>query len=113
MQIQMHEGSSARWHRTGVVLLLWVVALVFPAVCDGQVTIVQLSDTHIASTHAPHAAANLRKAVSMINALHPDAVVVSGDIGETVGAWQIARTILKGLTVPVFYAPGNHDVHLH
>ena len=113
MQIQTHEGSSARWHRTGVVLLVWILALVFPAVCHGQVTIVQLSDTHIGSPHAPHAADNLRKAVSMINALHPDAVVVSGDIGENVMAWQIARTILKGLRVPLFYAPGNHDVHLH
>jgi 3',5'-cyclic-AMP phosphodiesterase len=102
-----------RLGRTTLFLPIWILALVFPAVCHGQVTIVQLSDTHIASQHAPHAAANLRKAVSMINALHPDAVVVTGDIGETVGAWQIARSILKGLTVPVFYAPGNHDVHLH
>src|SRR5262249_42890050 len=97
-----------------LVFLLWTLILgVSAAASQAQVTIVQLSDTHIAEPHSPHAADNLRKAVSMINALHPDAVVVTGDIGENAMAWQIARSILKGLRVPLFYVPGNHDVHLH
>ena len=96
------------------VLLLWALALsVSTGICRAQVTIVQLSDVHIGLSQAPHAAQNLRQAVSMINALHPDAVVVSGDIGENPTAWQVAKNILKGLQVPLFYAPGNHDVHLH
>lgn len=47
----------------------------------------------------------------MVNARHPDAVVVSGDIGENPDEWLRARGILKWLHAPVYYAPGNHDVH--
>jgi DNA repair exonuclease SbcCD nuclease subunit len=76
-----------------------------------QVTVAQISDTHIGEKHAPHAAANLRQAVEMINARHPDAVVLSGDIGENPRAWEEARSILADLKAPIYYAPGNHDVH--
>jgi len=80
---------------------------------QAQVTIAQLSDTHVGEQHSPHAADNLRRAVEMINQRHPDAVVLSGDIGEGPDNWQIARQILKGLKAPLYYAPGNHDVHSH
>jgi 3',5'-cyclic-AMP phosphodiesterase len=114
MQKHIHQRSIALLKRSIFSLIVWTFALTGGAVmCRGQITVVQLSDTHIAEQHSPHAADNLRKAVSMINALHPDAVVVTGDIGENVAAWQVARSILKGLTVPLFYAPGNHDVHTH
>ncbi|HKF20662.1 MAG TPA: metallophosphoesterase [Candidatus Angelobacter sp.] len=103
-----------RTRKTLLVLLLWALTLGFSSIaCYPQVKIVQLSDTHIGLSQAPHAAENLSKAVQMINAIHPDAVVVTGDIGENAMAWQIARSILKGLHVPLFYVPGNHDVHLH
>jgi 3',5'-cyclic AMP phosphodiesterase CpdA len=114
MQKHIRQWSIALLKRSIFSLVVWTFALTASAVmCCGQITIVQLSDTHIAEQHSPHAADNLRHAVQMINALHPDAVVVTGDIGENVAAWQVARTILKGLTVPLFYAPGNHDVHTH
>jgi len=76
-----------------------------------QITIAQLSDTHIGDKHAPHAAENLKQAVEMINGRRPDAVVLSGDIGENPQAWDEARHILKKLKSPLYYAPGNHDVH--
>jgi 3',5'-cyclic-AMP phosphodiesterase len=76
-----------------------------------QITIAQISDTHIGDKHAPHAARNLKQAVQMINARRPDAVVLSGDIGENPQAWEEARHILKNLESPLYYAPGNHDVH--
>jgi hypothetical protein len=96
------------------ILLLWAFTLsIFAGTSCAQVTIVQLSDLHIGISKSPHAAQNLRQAVAMVNALHPDAVIVSGDIGENPTAWQIAKNILKGLQSPLFYAPGNHDVHLH
>ncbi|HEX7284556.1 MAG TPA: metallophosphoesterase, partial [Candidatus Angelobacter sp.] len=96
-------------------LLLALAIISFIAVCSrastAQVTIVQLSDTHIGEQHSPHAADNLRRAVEMINRIHPDAVVLSGDIGEGPDNWQIARQILRGLRAPLYYVPGNHDVH--
>jgi|KBSSwiStaDraftv2_1062776.scaffolds.fasta_scaffold00914_26 3',5'-cyclic AMP phosphodiesterase CpdA len=76
-----------------------------------QVTIAQISDTHLGEKHAPHAADNLRTAVKMINERRPDAVILSGDIGENPKAWDQAKSILKELKAPLYYAPGNHDVH--
>ena len=91
-------------------VLLFVVVL-FVSAAHAQVTIAQISDTHLGEVHSPHAAENLRRAVDMINGRHPDAVVLSGDIGENPEEWQRARQILKGLKEPLYYAPGNHDVH--
>jgi 3',5'-cyclic AMP phosphodiesterase CpdA len=76
-----------------------------------QVTIAQISDTHLGEAEAPNAAENLRRTVEMVNARHPDAVVLSGDIGENPEEWERAREILRGLRAPLYYAPGNHDVH--
>ena len=90
------------------------LCLLVAAICAGsfaQVTIAQISDTHIGEKRAPHAADNLKLAVQMINERHPDAVILSGDIGENPEAWEKARGILKHLKPPLYYAPGNHDVH--
>ena len=92
--------------------LMFFSGLVSLAQSDAtQITIAQISDTHIADKHAPHASDNLKHAVEMINSRHPDAVVLSGDIGENPQAWEDARRILKKLKAPLYYAPGNHDVH--
>ena len=85
--------------------------LVFALRANAQVVIAQISDTHLGEEHSPHAFDNLRRAVDMVNARHPDAVIVSGDIGENYDQWLLARGILKWLHAPVYYAPGNHDVH--
>jgi 3',5'-cyclic AMP phosphodiesterase CpdA len=76
-----------------------------------QVTVAQISDTHIGEKHSPHAADNLKHAVEMINDRHPDAVILSGDIGENPHAWDEAKSILKKLKSPLYFVPGNHDVH--
>lgn len=94
-------------------LRIFLAGLVFcPALLlasPGGVTIAQISDTHLGEKHSPQAAANLRQAVRMINALHPDAVIVSGDIGENEESREQVKMILKALTSPVYFVPGNHD----
>lgn len=96
-------------------LLLWasvgLLLAVSPSPSYAQVTIAQISDIHIGEPRAPHAFDNLRKAVDMVNARHPDAVIISGDIGEHPQDWDTVKGILKWLKAPVYYAPGNHDVH--
>ncbi|HEV7676426.1 MAG TPA: metallophosphoesterase [Candidatus Angelobacter sp.] len=87
------------------------LALTLPLASHAQVIIAQISDTHLGEVHSPHAFDNLRRTVDMVNARHPDAVIVSGDIGENYDEWLRARGILKWLHAPVYYAPGNHDVH--
>jgi len=77
----------------------------------GQVVVAQLSDTHLGESRAPHAADNLRQAVSLINQRHPDAVILSGDIGESPKDWAQAQSILRDLKAKLYYVPGNHDVH--
>lgn len=91
----------------GVIFLVVSASLADPATLA---TIAQISDTHLGEKHSPQAADNLRKAVEMINARRPDAVVVSGDIGENSGEREKAKAILRGLTAPVYYVPGNHDI---
>jgi len=97
--------------RVASVLVFFALLLAYAPAARAQVTIAQISDTHLGESQAPHAAENLRRAVEMINARHPDAVVLSGDIGENPAEWERARGILKGLQAPLYYAPGNHDVH--
>src|SRR5947209_2003509 len=94
-----------------LALLYFAAFLALPTTATAQVTIAQISDTHLGEPEAPHAFDNLRRTVDMVNARHPDAVIVSGDVGENYDQWLIARGILKWLHAPVYYAPGNHDVH--
>ena len=93
------------------LLLVLIATCILTTSAAAQVTIAQISDTHLGDKHAPHAADNLRHAVDMINDRHPDAVVLSGDIGENPEQWEKARSILKNLRAPLYYVPGNHDVH--
>ena len=58
---------------------------------------------------APEASENLRKVVEMVNQRNPDAVIVTGDIGERESAWDEAKKIFAGLKPKVFYVPGNYD----
>src|SRR5262245_61357347 len=76
-----------------------------------SVVVAQLSDLHIDLARAPGTEDRLRKAVEMINARNPDAVIASGDIGEnSYESWKKAQAILVGLRPKLYVLPGNHDV---
>ncbi|MEO8726192.1 MAG: metallophosphoesterase [Acidobacteriaceae bacterium] len=90
---------------------LLFVLLFLSVGATAQTTIIQISDTHLGEPRAPHAAENLRRVVEMVNHRHPDAVVVTGDIGENPEQWQQAKSILHGVKAKLYYIPGNHDVH--
>jgi 3',5'-cyclic AMP phosphodiesterase CpdA len=92
------------------IALAFGISLFVADANSADVTIAQISDTHLGEKHSPRAAEHLRAAVQMINARHPDAVILSGDIGETPEEREQVKTILKGLTAPVYYVPGNHDI---
>jgi len=104
---------SVRDHvRSACLLFMAIVTVVsFSRTASAQAVIAQLSDIHLCSSKAPHAAINLTSAVQMINRMTVDSVVVSGDIGESPTCWLQAKSILANLKVPVHYVPGNHDVH--
>jgi 3',5'-cyclic AMP phosphodiesterase CpdA len=90
-----------------LALLLWSPA------AFAQATIVQISDTHIGLSTAPNALQHLQTVVNQINAMspQPDAVIVSGDIGETSNDWTTAKNTLANLKAVVYFCPGNHDIH--
>jgi 3',5'-cyclic AMP phosphodiesterase CpdA len=111
MRKTLSRRQAASIHFLFCTLVLCVLAAACATSAHAQVTIAQISDTHLGEPHAPHAFDNLRRAVDMVNARHPDAVIVSGDVGENYDEWLRARGILKWLHAPVYYAPGNHDVH--
>lgn len=105
------RGRAALVQSIFCVCVFCVLLAGFALPGQAQITIAQISDTHMGEPDAPHAYDNLRRTVDMVNARHPDAVIVSGDIGENYDQWLIARGIFKWLHAPVYYAPGNHDVH--
>jgi 3',5'-cyclic AMP phosphodiesterase CpdA len=111
MKKLLPRGRAAFARNFCFIAMICVLVIVLQSPANAQVTIAQISDTHLGEVHSPNAAENLRRAVNMINARRPDAVVLSGDIGENPEEWQRARQILKGLKAPLYYAPGNHDVH--
>ncbi len=94
------------------LLLRFVLCLFLLTVSAwAQVRLAQLSDLHIGLAKAPNASDNLRRAVKIINDRGVDAVVVTGDIGENPRDWDEARDILSHCKAPVYYVPGNHDIH--
>jgi len=94
-----------------LIACLIAIGLAFPLTIAAQLTVAQISDTHLGEPRAPHAAENLRRVVEMVNARHPDLVLLTGDIGENPTDWMEAKDILRGLNAPLYYVPGNHDVH--
>lgn len=74
--------------------------------------VVQISDLHLGLRSHPESEEHARQAVALVNSLHPDLVLVSGDMSENkTDARQAAVALLKGLEAPYKTVPGNHDVH--
>lgn len=68
--------------------------------------LVQLSDLHLGSTRPEYA----RKVVAAVNDLKPDAVVITGDVLDSVHSVSIdGLQELKKLEAPVFCVTGNHE----
>lgn len=91
---------------------VWVTEYAFASEkVDREVRLVQISDSHIGATFD---AAGFRKHIDTINALDPDAVLITGDFvdDDTSRADMLgACDALGQLTAPygVFFVFGNHD----
>lgn len=81
------------------------------------ITFVQIADTQLGmSGNSPDdinaEVQNLRKAISQINALEPDFVVICGDLINFAGTekhYEVLKKELSGLNAPWYAVPGNHD----
>jgi hypothetical protein len=74
--------------------------------------VVQLNDIHIGKGVA-HLDEHLAEVVRDVARLHPDLVIVTGDLsnmGTEASQAPRARALLVGLDAPVVVVPGNHDL---
>lgn len=70
---------------------------------------VQLSDVHIGSVRN---SGFLKRVVNKIKEIHPDAVLITGDLAD--GSSAIYKNTfypLKELKIPIFFTAGNHDAY--
>jgi serine/threonine-protein phosphatase CPPED1 len=75
-------------------------------------TFVQMCDPQLGFGGYAKDSLALAEAVSKINSLHPDFVVVCGDLVHIPGekSYSDFKTIISGLEMPYYLAPGNHDM---
>ena len=81
---------------------------------SGYVTLCQISDVHLAAlvSDTPSSAdAGYSRAVALVKAEGPDAIVITGDITDdgSEAACRRAHSIVDVVGAPVLATPGNHD----
>src|SRR5690625_3989526 len=87
-----------------------------PDKTGSALTVVQLSDTHLAADpqalyRGQNPDANLARLGPVIGALAPDLIVLTGDVSEdasTASYWR-AGGFVRALAPQVAWLPGNHD----
>ncbi|MBL8636066.1 MAG: metallophosphoesterase [Myxococcales bacterium] len=78
--------------------------------------VIHLSDLHVgkgSSRRAGQILGRLFEVVTEVNRLHPDLVVVTGDLvdrGQTEGLQLGAQQVLRHVNAPVLVVMGNHDI---
>ena len=74
-------------------------------------TLVHLSDLHFGRIDT----SLIQPLTDLVNGIHPDLLVVSGDLTQRARSAQFkeARHFLDTLPVPQIVVPGNHDIPLH
>ena len=72
------------------------------------ITIVQLSDLHLGALNR---ATFVEQVVARTNALHPDIVVITGDLLDTGASAEMVQGF-NALHAPAFFVWGNHDQFL-
>lgn len=79
---------------------------------ESSFTFVQLCDTQLGMGGYEHDVKSFQQAVKQINALHPDFVVICGDLvhNATDSSYADFKEIKAGFTMPCYCASGNHDV---
>ena len=75
---------------------------------DRPVRLVQISDIHVGSRGAGF----LARVVRRVNALAPDAVLVTGDLIDLMKLPEDALDTIGTLSAPAFFAIGNHERYI-
>lgn len=95
-----------------ILISVLVLCMSFTEREESSFTFVQLCDTQLGMGGYEHDVKSFQQAVKQINALHPDFVVICGDLvhNATDSSYADFKEIKAGFTMPCYCAPGNHDV---
>jgi len=99
-----------------MVLVLLLACFAFVAYAQQAFTFVQMCDTQLGMGGYDHDVATFKLAVKQINDLHPDFVLICGDLVNDMkdaGAFKDFNAIKAGFAIPCYCAAGNHDVGNH
>lgn len=90
----------------------WVSRAEAPAGTRSPFTFAQLCDTQLGMGGYEHDVKRFEQAVSQINAINPDFVLICGDLVNTPDEKSIADfdRVKAGFRMPCYCVPGNHDV---
>lgn len=103
---RVFEGS---WHRVLAAVCLWIIAACNVALAD--FTFVHASDTHFGVGKNHEIDAEFFREISALDP-RPAFVINTGDVCE-IGSdeeYDLYREAIKHLQMPIYNAPGNHDV---
>ena len=113
------ERRTMKWPDCVAISLVLFGSIVGPAAGGDQspateaFTFVQVSDPQLGWGYGyANDMESFRQAVSHINGLQPDFVVICGDMVDSFNDTSVAdfQQARSELTVPSYCAPGNHDV---
>lgn len=95
-----------------IMSLVLVFCMSFTENKKTSFTFVQLCDTQLGMGGYEHDIESFKQAVKQINELHPDFVVICGDLvhNATYSSFADFKKIKAGFKIPCYCAPGNHDV---
>lgn len=95
-----------------IIITLLVFCFSFTEKEKPSFTFVQLCDTQLGMGGYGHDIESFKKAVIQINELHPDFVVICGDLvhNPTDSSYADFKKIKAGFKMPCYCVPGNHDV---
>ncbi len=102
--VQSEVDAPARLPRS-----VWIFAT--PPTTARALRVIQLSDLHIGRSE-PVTSEHLTNTIAAVNALHPDLVLVTGDLahmGDAPGLEARAAALLLHVEAPLVIIPGNHD----
>ncbi len=89
-----------------VVKVIEVPSVVDSPLGEAGMNLVQLSDIHLGSTGVGF----LKRIITKTNKLKPDAVLITGDLVDSVGKDNLAALqLFDRLDAPVFLSTGNHE----
>ncbi|MDB5439505.1 MAG: metallophosphoesterase [Caulobacteraceae bacterium] len=108
-------GAGVVWSLSGGIASSVLAGSAQAATANGTLDFVQISDTHIGFNKPanPDVAATLNETIAKVKALSvkPAFVLHTGDISQLSKPeeFDAADQLLKGLGLPIFYTPGEHD----